>query len=116
MSSILVSSVAAAVNASKCCGSIARVKNPYNMNYLTVLATFKVHHEACLSVKDEDDPKVPKSNDRDNDRKIIHWAPIFKCCLASSHGSRDPLSFSLRDDPEILDESVDPLLANYYYE
>ena len=60
-----------AVNAAKHYGSISRVMNPQNMAYTSVLATFNFKYEAYLSVKDEDESKVPRINDRDNDRKII---------------------------------------------
>ena len=85
------------------------------MVYSSVLATFKIEYEACLSIKDEDDAKVPKINDKDNDRKIIRWAPIFKDCLSSSFGSRGPLIYVLREEPEVPDEVIDPLLPNCYY-
>lgn len=91
VSSISVSKRITAVNAAKCYGSIARVMNPQTMACSSTLATFKIEHEAYLSIKDEDDAKVPKTNDKDNVRKIIRWAPIFKDCLSSSFGSRGPL-------------------------
>ena len=52
MSSISVNRFITAVNAAKCYGSIVRVMNPNNVNYLTFLATFNVENEAFLSVKD----------------------------------------------------------------
>ena len=71
ISSILASRLITAVNAAKCYGSIARVTTPQNMACTSVFPTFKIDHEAYLSVKDEDDSKVPKINDRENDRNII---------------------------------------------
>ena len=91
VSLISVRRLITAVSAAKYYGSIARVMNPQNMAYSSVLATFKIEYEAYLSIKDEDDAKVSKINDKGNDRKIIHWAPIFKDCLSSSFGSRGPL-------------------------
>ena len=85
------------------------------MAYSSVLATFKIEHEAYLSVKDEDDAKVPKINDKGNDRKIIRWTPIFKDCLSSSFGSRGPLIYVLREDPEVPDEVINPLIPSYCY-
>ena len=110
MSSMSVSSLVVAVNAATHCGSIPRFTNSNNMNHLIVLATFKVEHEVFISMKDEDDSKVSTFNDRHNDREIVHWAPIFKVCLAISRGSLVPLNYVLRDDLEIPDESVDPLI------
>ena len=90
--------------------------NPHDMCYSTVLATFKTSHEACISVKDEVDPKVPKVpkiNDRDNCHKIIRWSQIFKDCLTSSCASRGPLSYATLKGPVVLDEIMDHLLASY---
>ena len=84
------------------------------MSYSTVLASLKVEHESYLSLKDEAEHKVLKINNRDNDRKVIRWSPIFKDCLASSCGSRVPLSCVLREDPAVTDDIVYPLLYNYY--
>ena len=105
-----VSSLVVAVNAATHCGSIPRFTNSNNMNHLIVLATFKVEHEVFISMKDEDDSNVPNINDRHNDRKIIRWVPIFKDCLAISHSSVVPLNYVLREDLEVPDESVYPLI------
>ena len=59
------------VNAAKHYESISRVMNPQNMSYASFLATFKIEHEARLFVKDEDNSKAPKINDKDKDRKFI---------------------------------------------
>ena len=69
VSSISVSRLIAAVNSTKHWGSISRTMNPQKMAYSNVLVTFKIDHEAYLSVKDEDSSKVPKIDDRDKDRK-----------------------------------------------
>ena len=89
--------------------------NSQNMAYSSVLETFKIEYEAYLFIKDEDDAKVPKINDKDSDRKIIRWVPIFKDYPSSSFGSRRPLNCVLREDPEVPDEVIDPLLPNCYY-
>ena len=115
ISSISVSRLITAVNAAKYYDSIARVMNPQNMNYANVLSTFKIEYEAYISLKGEDEPKVPKINDKDHDRRIIRWAPIFKDCLTSTFGSRGPLSYVLREDPNVPNETADPLLPGCYY-
>ena len=103
VSSILVSRLVTSVNAVKYYGFITQVTNLDIMSYSKVLATLKVEHEACISVKDEAKPKFPKTNDRDNTRKIICWHPIFKERPSSSCGSRDPLSYVLRKDSVVPD-------------
>ena len=57
---------------------------------------FKLEWEGYEAVKSEDDPKIPKINDRDGDRKVIRWAPIFLDALESTHGARGPLRYVLR--------------------
>ena len=115
VSSISVSRLITAVNAAKYYNSIAREINPQNMNYVNVLMTFKIEYEAYNSLKDEDEPKVPKINDKDHDRRIICWAPIFKDCLTSTFGFCGPLSYVLRDDPTFPNEIDNPLLPGCYY-
>ena len=78
----------------------------------SVLETFKIELVAHLSVKDYDEPKVPKINDRHNDRTIIRWSPILKECLSNSYGSRGLLSCVLREDFTVDYEVMGPLLAN----
>ena len=115
ISLILIGRLIAAFNAAQHHGSIAGARSPQKRDYSSVLETFKIDHEAYLSVKDEDNSKVPKINARDNDRKIICWDPIFKDCLSSSCGSRGPLIYVLREDPTVHDEVVDPLLPSCYF-
>ena len=84
---ISVSWLITTVNAVKHHGSIDRVMTPQNMAYSSVLAKFKIEHESYLSIKDDDDAKITKIIDKDNDRKVFRWDPIFKDCLSSSFGS-----------------------------
>ena len=46
----------------------------------------------------EDDPKVLKIFDRDGDRRIIRWAPIFLDNLDAIIGAKVPLRYVLRDE------------------
>ena len=54
-------------------------------------------------------------NDKDQDRKIICWSPIFLDCLSSTCGSRGPLRYVLRDSTEAPGEEEDLFLLNTYY-
>ena len=104
-----------AANDAKLCGSIARVMSPQNIGYASVLETFKIDHEAYLSVKDDNESRVTKVNDEENDRKVVRWLPIFKYFLSNSYGSRGPLLCVLCENPTVVDAIVGPLLANCYY-
>ena len=84
------------------------------MVHSSVLVTFKIEHEAYLSIKVEDEAKVPKINDRDNDLKIILWAQLFKDYLSSYYGSRGPLIYVLHEVTTVSDEVIDPLLSSCY--
>ena len=80
-----------------------------NMHYANVLQDFKVEWEAYEALKEEDAPKEPSINDKDNDRKAIKWEPIFKECLTHTFGHRGPLIYVLREDAAVEPEAEDPL-------
>ena len=63
----------------------------------------------------KDDSKVPKIVDRDGDRRIIRWAPIFLDNLDAIIGAKGPLHYVLRDEPIVHLEGNDPLDQNAYY-
>ena len=44
---------------------------PASMCYANVLSAYKIEHDAYVDLKYQDEPDVPKINDRDNDRKVI---------------------------------------------
>jgi len=89
--------------------SIGRTMTPHNMHYRNVLSTFKIEYEAYTELKSQDEPDIPKINDRDGDRKIIRWAPIFVDIMSRTYGTRGPLSYVLRDEVEVGPEVDDPL-------
>ena len=53
MSSISVRRLVTVINDAKRCSFIDRVMNLHKMSYSSVLVTFKIYHEASVSVKDE---------------------------------------------------------------
>ena len=63
----------------------------------------------------EDDPKVPKIVDRDGDRRIILWAPIFLDDPDAIIGAKGTLIYVLRDEPIGPLEGNDTLDQNAYY-
>ena len=86
-----------------------------SMHYGNVLSTFKIEWEAYEAIISEDDRKVPKIVDRDGDRKIIQWAPIFLDNLDAIIGAKGPLRYVLRDEPIFPPEGNDSLDQNEYY-
>ena len=58
---------------------------------------------------------MPKIVDRDGDRRIIRWAPIFLDSLYSIIGGKGPLRYVIRDEPIVPLEGNDPLDQNAFY-
>jgi hypothetical protein len=104
-----------AMNAAIYYTSIGRALNTNSMHYTNVLTSFKIEWEDYESLKSQDDPTVPVVNDKDNDRKVIKWVPIFLDCVSRTYGSRGPLAYVLRDTAEVPTELEDPLLQHSYY-
>lgn len=115
ISSISVRRLITAVHAAEYYNSIDREMNPQNMHYENVLSNFKIEWESYSSLRTEDEPKVPKVNDKDHDRRIIRWSPIFTDCMASTYGARGPLSYVLRTASNVPAEVDDPLNASSYF-
>ena len=86
-----------------------------SMHYGNILSTFKIEWEAYEAIMSEDDPKVPKIVDRDGDRRIIRWAPIFLDSLYAIIGAKVPLCYFLREEPIVPLVGNDPLDQNAYY-
>ena len=113
--SISVRRLITAMHAAKYYRSIDRDMNTTNMHYTNVLSKFMIEYESYLELKKGDDPKVPRINDKDTDRHIIRWAPIFKDTMCNTYGSRGPLGYVLRDDVAVPAEADDPLDVNSYH-
>ena len=63
----------------------------------------------------EDETKLPKIVDRDGDRIIIRWAPIFMDNLDAIIGAKGALRYVLWDEPIVPLEGNNPLDQNAYY-
>ena len=63
-------------------------------------------------MKKEDAPEIPKISDKNGDRKIIRWAPIFLDCMEHHYGAKGPLRYVLRDNSAVKTEQEDPLVAH----
>jgi hypothetical protein len=101
ISSISVQRLIVATDAARYYQAINRTPTTLNMHYTNVLKVFKLEWEAY--------EKIPKINDRDGDRKVVRWAPIFLDALEYTHGARGPLRYVLREDPIVPPEANDPL-------
>jgi len=104
VSSISVQRLPVACKAAKYYDSIDRVMTTGNMHYMNVLVNFKLEYEAYEAMRKEDVPDTPKISDKDGDRKIIRWSPIFLDCVQHYYGAKGPLRFVLRDDAVVKSE------------
>lgn len=75
---------------------------------------FKIKWESYTSLRKEDDPKVPKINNLDHEKRIMLWAPIFKECMMCTYDAKGPLRYALRADAAVESILTDPLAANSY--
>ena len=56
-------------NTAKFYDAVRRIMTPQSIHYGNVLYDFKVEWDAYEDLRTQDDPKVPKVNDKDQDRK-----------------------------------------------
>ena len=112
ISSISVQRLIVAMHAAEYYTAINRSMTSANMHYANVLKSFKIEWDTYKDLRDQDEPSVPLVSEKDGDRKIIKWVPIFIDCLARSYGVRGPLVYILRDDPTVPLEANDPLDAH----
>ena len=96
VSSISVRRLIVAAEASKYYTSIRREMNTVSMHYDKGLSGFKVEYKSYKDLKREDTPNAPSIQDKDGDKRVIKWAPIFKDALSKTYGSRGPLIYTLR--------------------
>ncbi len=115
LSSISVRRLIVAMNAAEYYTSIGRVMTVPTMHYNNVLKSFKTEWETYQDLRDQDAPEVPLINDKDSDRKVIKWVPVFIDCLNRSYGIHGPLSYVLRENPLVPTEQEDPLQPDTYY-
>ena len=115
ISSISVQRLIVAMHAAEYYAAIDRSMSVVNFHYTNILKNFKLEWDTYQDLRKQDEPTVPLVTDKDGDRKIIKWVPIFLDCLSRSYGVRGPLVYILRDDPAVPAEASDPLDAQSYF-
>ena len=70
--------------------SIGGTVNEACMHYNNILVHFKVEWESYEKLVNGDEPKMPKVNDREAERKIILWALSLKTTSPPATEQRDP--------------------------
>ena len=71
--------------------------------------------ETCQNLRDQDEPDVPLISDKDGDRKVIKWVPIFLDSLTRTYVIHGPLVYVLCEDPTVPNEFNDPLEHESYF-
>jgi hypothetical protein len=115
LSSISVRRLVVAMHAMKYYDSIGRAPTDANMHYNNVLSGFKSDYEAYVLLKKQDEPEVPLIQDKDKEKKVIKWSPLFEDALSRTFGSKGPLIYILRESIDVPNEDDDPLEANAHY-
>ena len=115
ISSISVQRLIVAMHAAEYYTAINRAMTVANMHYINVLKPFKLEWDTYKDLCNQDEPDVPLVSEKDGDRRIIKWVPIFLDCLSRSYGVHGPLVYVLRDDPTVPAEVDDPLDAHSYF-
>lgn len=115
ISSISIRRLVIAMHAVKYYVSIGRVPTDVNMHYNNILSTFKTDYEAYALLRKQNAPDVPTLSDKDKEKKVIKWAPLFEDNLSRTFGSRGPLIYVLREHVAVPNEIDDPLQAGCHY-
>ena len=115
LSSISVRRLIVAANATAYYNAIFRMMSPDSMHYNKVLKNFKMEWETYQNLRDQYQPDVLFISDKDGDRKVIKWVPIFLDSLTCTYGIHGPLVYIIREDPEVPDEVNDPLERESYF-
>lgn len=97
ISSISIRCIIIAMYASNYYEAIGRTMTVQNMHCANVLLTFKLEWETYQELRKQDEPGIPVINDKDRDRKVIKWVPIFLDCLTHTYGLCGPLIYVLCD-------------------
>ena len=115
VSTISIRRLVIAVQAVKYYTNIGRTPDNTNMHYVNVLSNFKSDHEGYELLKKGDSPDTPLVNDKDKEKKIIKWVPLFEDALSRTFGSKGPLSYVIRDTVAVPAEVDDPLEPDAHY-
>ena len=64
-----------------------------NMHFVNVIGGFKTEYNSYVLLKKQTSPKVPLVSDKDKEKKIIKWVPLFEDALSRTFGSNGPLVY-----------------------
>lgn len=115
INSLAVRRLVVAMHAAKFYDSIGRSPSDVNMHYNNVLKGFKEDYDAYALLRKQDSPEAPVVNDKDKEKRVIKWIPLFEDCLSRTFGSKGPLIYVLREDAAVPSVVDDPLEGGAHY-
>ena len=63
------------------------------MHYVNVIGGFKTEYNAYILLKKKTSPEVPLFSDKDKEKKIIRWVPLFENALLRTFGRKGSLVY-----------------------
>jgi hypothetical protein len=66
-------------------------------------------------LRKQDTPTVPLISDKDKDKTVIKWAPLFEDVMSRTFGARGPLMYVIREVVAVPAEVDDPLDPQSYF-
>ena len=84
-----------ATNAVKYYTAIVKTPDFDNFHYVSVLGGFKTDYDVYVLLKKQNSPEVPLVSDKDKEKKIIKWFPLFEDALSCTFRSKGPLVYIL---------------------
>ena len=85
------------------------------MNYINVLADFNNDNDTYNLLWKKDPPYTPLVNDKDKEKKIIKWVPLFEDTLSHTFGSKVTLVYVIIESAIVPDVTDDPLDTDSHY-
>ena len=85
------------------------------MHNVSVIGEFKTDYDAYVLLKKQTYPEVTLVSDKDKQKKIIKWVPLFDDALPRPFGSKGTLVYIAQENSDFPDAISDPLMANEHY-
>lgn len=85
------------------------------MHYVKVVANFKVDWDLYKELKSQDTPDILLVNNKDKEKCIIKWIPLFKDVMSRTFRSKGPIKYAICDTVAVPLDADDPLAPNSYY-
>ena len=95
--------------------SIGHVADYDNMKYVNILADFKTDNDAYSLLWKQNPPDTRFVSNKDNEKNIIKWVPIFEDALLCTFWSKGILVYVIHESTIVSDVTNDPLDADSHY-